>query len=214
MAPSEVVLSYLKSRFPEAKCALVFHNDFECLCAIVMSAQTTDRAVNRVTPRLFSDFPTPAALSSAPLEKVESDIRSLGLYRSKAKNLIALSKAIQGSFGGRIPQDRSLLMGLPGVGKKTAGVYLIETKGIPAIPVDTHVSRVASRLGYVKKGTDPGRIEEKLERVFPQGEWIYLHHAFVEFGRAVCHAQNPACRECGLVGVCPYFKKNLSTKGK
>jgi endonuclease III len=213
-APVDFVLSYLEKEFPDAKCALNFGNDYECLCAILLSAQTTDKSVNRVTPMLFRDFPSPKELSSAPVEAVEKDIKSLGLYHNKARNLIELAKAIQGTFAEKIPQTQPLLMKLPGVGKKTSGVFLAERYGIPAIPVDTHVSRVACRLGYASKVMKPEDIESRLEKAFPENRWIFLHHAIILFGREICHAQNPNCGKCGLVECCPYFKKYLSTKGK
>jgi endonuclease-3 len=213
-APSDVVLSYLKERFPDAKCALNFRNDYECLCAILLSAQTTDKSVNQVTPGLFRDFPSPKELSKASILDVERDIKSLGLYHNKAKNLIELGKAIEGTFAEKIPQTRAQLMELPGVGKKTSGVFLAERYAIPALPVDTHVGRVAFRLGYASKDMDPSKVEERLEKVFPKEYWIFLHHSMILFGREICHAQKPACEKCGLKEVCPYFKKYLSTKGK
>ena len=213
-APSKTVLSFLRQEFPNAKCALNFHNDFECLCAIVLSAQTTDAAVNEATPQLFKSFPNPRAMSEAPLEAVEKILHSLGLFHSKAKNLIALSVAIQENYGGTIPQDRTELMRLPGVGKKTSGVFLAERYQVPALPVDTHVSRVATRLGYARKSDTPDVIEERLEKAFPQSDWIFLHHALIEFGRTTCRARIPNCSSCGLAPACPYFKKYFSTKGK
>lgn len=213
-APSDEVLHYLKTSFPDAKCALVFHNDFECLCAIVLSAQTNDKSVNAVTPKLFADFPSPKEMAKATPKDVEKDIHSLGLYHAKAKNLIALSKAIEGTFAEKIPQTKDLLMSLPGVGRKTAGVFLAERYAVPALPVDTHVGRVAFRLGYATEKDEPADIEEKLEKIFPESEWIFLHHALIEFGRTICHSQKPDCGGCGLKGCCPYFKRYLMTKGK
>lgn len=213
-APSKTILLFLRQDFPKAKCALTFHNDFECLCAIVLSAQTTDAAVNAATPELFKSFPTPLSLSQAPLAAVEDFLHSLGLYHSKAKNLIALSAAINKTYGGKIPQDRAELMKLPGVGKKTSGVFLAERYHVPAIPVDTHVKRVAARLGYAKKNDEPDVIEGRLEKAFSPEDWIFLHHALIELGRTICHARIPKCGSCGLAETCPYFKKNFSTKGK
>jgi len=213
-APSKTVLSFLRQEFPEAKCALDFHSDFECLCAIVLSAQTTDSAVNAVTPELFRRFPTPLLMSEAPVAEVEEILHSLGLYHSKAKNLIALATEIVETSAGEIPHDRAELMKLPGVGKKTSGVFLAERYDIPAIPVDTHIKRVATRLGYAKRIDAPDVIEERLEKDFSPEDWIFLHHALIEFGRTVCHARVPNCGSCGLSETCPYFKKNFSTKGK
>lgn len=211
---SEAVLAYLKENYADATCVLHFTNPFECLVAISLSAQTTDKSVNQVTPKLFGDFPTPAAMAEAPIEAIESDIQSLGLYHNKAHHLSLLSQDLQGKFGGQVPLDFDLLTSLSGVGTKTAGVFLLEMASRPAIPVDTHVHRISERLGYAKKEDDPLKVEAKLEKSFPKEEWMFLHHALIAFGRQECHAQNPECERCGLKGFCSYFKKCASIKGK
>lgn len=213
-ARSDVVLAYLKKTFPDAVTALNFQSDYQCLVCIVLSAQATDKSVNLATPALFTHFPDTASLAKASLTAVEQDIKTIGLYHNKAKNIIALAQEIQVRFAGIIPHDKASLMSLPGVGQKTAGVFLMEQYRVPAIPVDTHVSRIAYRLGYCPEGTDPAEIEKRLEKLFPSEEWIFTHHALIDFGRGVCHAQKPDCAHCGLVDECPYFKKYLSTKGK
>jgi endonuclease III len=211
---SEAVLAYFQTHYADAKCALNFSTPFECLVAIALSAQTTDKSVNQVTPTLFSHFPTPKMMALAPIEAIESDIQSLGLYHNKARNLSLLSKELQGKYGGEVPLDFALLTTLPGVGSKTAGVFLLEMASRPAIPVDTHVHRIADRLGYAKEADDPLLVEKKLEKQFPKERWMFLHHAFIAFGRNECHAQNPECANCGLQGFCSYFKKCSSIKGK
>jgi endonuclease III len=211
---SEAVLAYLKLHYADAKCALVFHNPFECLVAISLSAQTTDKSVNQVTPKLFEDFPTPEKMAKAPIEAIEKDIQSLGLYHNKARNLSQLSQDLQGKFHGEVPLDFDLLTTLSGVGTKTAGVFLLEMASRPAIPVDTHVHRIAERLGYAKKDDEPLKVEAKLEKSFLKEEWMFLHHALINFGRQECHAQNPMCEQCGLKEYCSYFKKCSSIKGK
>ncbi|MCR4562352.1 MAG: endonuclease III [Bacilli bacterium] len=211
----EIILSYLEEYYADAKCSLDYKNPFECLVAILLSAQTTDKSVNQVTPVLFSIFPTPEAMSIASIEEVENDIKAIGLYHNKAKNIIALSRRLVTDFAGKIPSDKEILTSLPGVGNKTAGVYLLEIEKVPAIPVDTHLRRVSYRLGYAKtKDMDPSLIEKKLEKAFPKEKWIYLHHALIHFGRNECHANNPDCTRCAFKGFCRYFKKNSSTKGK
>jgi endonuclease-3 len=211
---NEALLEHLHAAYPDAKCTLDFKNPFECLIAISLSAQTNDKSVNLVTPTLFKDFPTPEALAKAPLKEVEHDIQSLGLYHSKATHIIQLAGVLQGKFNSNVPLKMDELTSLPGVGSKTAGVFLMETIARPAIPVDTHVTRVSIRLGYAKEGDEPLVIEKKLEKIFPESEWIFLHHALIAFGRQECHAKKPACGSCPLKNDCRYFKKNLSTIGK
>jgi len=206
MAKNEAVLAYLHKKYPNAKTALVFSNPFEGLVAISLSAQATDRSVNAATKPLFARFPTPSALAGASLPALEKALHSIGLYHHKAKNLKALSAEIVSHYGGKIPTAMKDLMSLPGVGSKTAGVFLLETVSRPAIPVDTHIQRIALRLGYAKKTDEPLAIEKKLEKAFPSEEWIFLHHAFIDFGRSECHAKNPACATCGLRDYCRFKK--------
>ena len=211
---SETLLNYLKATFPNASCSLCFHNDFECLVAIVLSAQTTDASVNKVTPTLFAHFPSPESLSKAVLKEVEKDLHSLGMYRTKAKNLLLLSQKLIEEYGGNVPKTKEELVSLPGVGNKTAGVFLLERANVPYLPVDTHISRISMRLGYSCKNENLVQIEAKLEKSFPKSEWIFLHHALIAFGRNVCLAKNPRCEECQLHKYCSYFKKTASTTGK
>jgi endonuclease-3 len=213
-AKSEAVLQYLKTHYAEAKCALHFDNAYQCLIAISLSAQTTDKSVNGVTPKLFQDFPSSKELAQGPLSLIEEDIKSLGLYHTKAKHLLQLGRDLQGNFNGQVPLVFEDLITLEGVGSKTAGVFLLEMASRPAIPVDTHVHRIATRLGYAKASDSPLESEAKLEKAFPKEEWMFLHHALIAFGRNECHAQNPACATCGLKDFCLYFKKNSSIKGK
>ena len=211
---SEAVLAYLKKRFPNPRCGLVFHNPFECLVSIALSAQTTDVSVNKVTPILFEKFPDAFSMSKAPISEIEDCIKSLGLYRNKAKSIQSLSQCLVEKYGGEVPRTKAELVKLPGVGNKTAGVFLLEIERVPAIPVDTHITRIAERLGYAKAEIGPDAIEKKLEKAFPKEEHIYLHHALIWFGREICHAKNPQCGDCELQGYCAYFKKSSLTKGK
>src|SRR5574344_39003 len=211
---SEAVLAHLHTAYPAAHCTLDFHNAFECLVAISLRAQTTDESVNKATPALFRDFPTPEAMAKATIPSIEKDIQSLGLYHNKAKHLKDLSGDLQGKFNGVVPLDFETLTSLSGVGTKTAGVFLLEMASRPAIPVDTHVHRVSDRLAYSKEKDEPLEVEKKLEKAFPKEEWIFLHRALIAFGRAECHAKNPACESCPLKPYCSYFKKCSSIKGK
>ncbi len=211
---NKAVLRFLKETFPDAKCTLCFTNDYECLVAIVLSAQVTDKNVNRVTPTLFSHYPNPFALAKANVLDIERDIRSLGLYRNKAKVLQNLGIFLSSNEGGLVPHKLDELIKIPGVGEKTARVFLIERSTLSFIPVDTHLARIAKRLGYAKEKDMPIEIEEKLEQNFPQNEWRFLHHSFIEFGREICHSKKPECERCSLKMYCAYFKKQFSTMGK
>ena len=208
------VIAFMAKRFPDAKCALVFSNPYECVCAVMLSAQTTDKSVNLVTPKLFETYPNPSSLANANLEDVEAIIKSLGLYKNKAKNLIAMAKVLVDEHGGEVPSRKEDLVSLPGVGVKTANVVGAECFGTAAIAVDTHVSRVATRLGYAKEGTDPVKIEGILEKRFPKESHIKLHHQLIWFGREICHARKPDCASCELGSHCLYFKKTSSKTGK
>lgn len=180
----------------------------------MLSAQTTDESVNRVTPALFSKYPDAFALAKANVKDVEEIIHSIGLYHAKAKNLIALSNALVDQYGGQVPGDKEKMRTLAGVGVKTSNVVGAICFGIPAIAVDTHVARVSRRLGYAKEDDEPEEIEAKLERRFPKQKHIRLHYQIILFGRNVCHAKKPECERCELTGRCHYFKKSSSIKGR
>ncbi|MCH4210947.1 MAG: endonuclease III [Bacilli bacterium] len=211
---SEAVLSYLKKRFPNAKCTLDYASPFSLLVAISLSAQSNDLSVNKATPNIFKRYPDPESLAEADIKDVEELIKSLGLYHNKAKNIILLSKALVEKYHGEVPNDFASLTELPGVGHKTAGVYLLEIMNKPAIPVDTHVHRISDRLGYSKEKDSPDLTERKLEKSFDKEDWGFLHHSLIAFGREVCRAKNPECERCELQGHCLYFKRNSSIKGK
>lgn len=211
---SEAFASFLKERFPDASCTLVFHNPFEAVVAVLLSAQTNDLSVNKVTPALFALYPDPAAMAKGDLKKIEGCIASLGLYHNKAKNLLLLAQTIMEKHGGEVPLEFEELVKLPGVGVKTANVVLMEISRRPAYAVDTHVARVSKRIGFAKEADEPLIIEKKLEKTFPKESWIDLHHRTIAFGRAICHAKSPECGACKLHQYCSYFKKSSSTKGK
>lgn len=200
-ARAAAVSAFLKAAFPNASCALKFSNPRECLIAIILSAQTTDLAVNKVTPSLFSQFPSWESLAEAPLPEIEETIKSLGLYRNKAKSIKAIARVIVNDFRGEIPKDIKVLKTLPGVGLKTAGVFLLETSAPVSFPVDTHVGRLARRLGLSKE-KEPGKVAADLEKAFPQEDWAFLHHALILFGRETCKSQNPHCQACKLGEIC------------
>lgn len=201
------VLEGLRGLYPDAACALHHRSAFELLVATVLSAQCTDARVNMVTPALFERFPTPTALAAADPAELEELIRSTGFYRNKARHLIGLSRAICERFEGRVPDDMERLLQLPGVARKTANCVLGTWFGKNVgVVVDTHVGRLAQRLGLLGEARDDKdavRIERDLQRLFPQEAWTFLSHALIEHGRQVCAARKPACGRCALAADCP-----------
>lgn len=196
MIKANDVLNSLIKLFPDAHCELNYQNLYQLTISVVLSAQTTDKRVNIVTVKLFEKYPSFATLSQAPYDEVARMIKSIGLYQSKAKNIIALSKIVDQKFDGKIPNDFKQLVKLPGIGRKTANVILSEGFSIPAIAVDTHVSRVARRLGIAQAEDSLLTVERKMEKFFPKEHWHQAHQLFVHYGRYICKAQNPDCKKC------------------
>jgi endonuclease-3 len=193
----------LKRAYPEAVCALVHADPYQLLVATILSAQCTDARVNLVTPELFRRYPDANRLAAADPAELESLIRSTGFFRAKARNLLAMAGQVTARHGGRIPQDLEALTALGGVGRKTANVVLGTAFGLAAgIVVDTHVKRLARRLGLAK-GTTPEQIERELMQVIPRSEWVDLSHRLIQHGRRVCLARRPRCHECSLAELCP-----------
>lgn len=191
----------LDKLFPDAKCELDYRNLYELVVAVTLSAQTTDKRVNLVTPVLFEKYPTVYDLAKASVEDISEIISSLGLYRMKAKNIQLMAKQVVSEFHGEIPSSFEDLTRLPGVGRKTANVVLGEGFKIPAIAVDTHVARVAQRLG-LSESSDVVQIEEDLKRQFSNDKWIKAHHLLLLFGRYICTARSPRCEECPFDCCC------------
>lgn len=196
------VLSGLRELYPDARTELDYHTPFELLVATVLSAQATDVSVNAATPALFVAYPDAFALAQATPEDVEPFIRRIGLYRNKAKNLVKLAGQLVERHGGEVPNDFEAVVNLAGAGRKTANVVLSNAFGRPAIAVDTHVGRLARRLALSTQ-TNPDKVEADLESLFPESEWIFLHHALILHGRRVCFARKPNCAGCTLAGFCP-----------
>ena len=207
MPDPDRVFAELTALYPEARCALRYETDLELLVAVILSAQTTDEAVNAATPALFSRFRTVDDYAEAELLELESFLRHLGLYQNKARYLRDACREIRSRFGGIIPATRAELESLPGVGRKTADVFLAEWHHVPGIAVDTHVHRVSWRLGFSAREDSPSAVSEKLMAVFPQDRWISLHHKMIFFGRDLCRARIPACRECPFRDFCREPKK-------
>lgn len=206
----EKVLNGLSQQHPDAKPELNFRNPYELLIATILSAQCTDKQVNRVTPALFDAYPTPEALASAEPEDVEPYIHSCGFYHNKAKNIVMACRNIVEQFGGNVPDNREGLESLAGVGRKTANVVLSNAFGVPAIAVDTHVFRVANRIGLVSAG-NVEETERQLMSNIPNDKWSIAHHWLIFHGRRVCGARKPDCGACILSELCDF---NNDDKGE
>ena len=196
-------LDALERMHPEAMCALDHGSEYELLVAVVLSAQTTDVSVNKVTPALFGRYPDPEALAAASQDDVIEIIKTIGLYKTKSANIIKLAAKLKEDFGGRVPDSFEELVSLPGVGRKTANVVMAEAFGKPAIAVDTHVFRVANRIGLTDE-KDVNATEDSLKQRLPENTWIRAHHLLIFHGRKVCHARRPDCENCGISGICLY----------
>ena len=202
------VMEALRELYPEAKPELNFRNPYETLIATILSAQCTDKRVNQVTARLFPQYPDAFAMAKLTPEELEPMIRECGLYRNKAKNIIAASRALAEQYGGRVPDTREALMKLPGVGQKTAGVVLLAAFGDDQIPVDTHVFRVSRRIGLADANT-PEKVEAQLRDLLVRDIWSLGHHLIIWHGRRCCHARKPECERCPLnEGLC---EKNMES---
>jgi len=206
---TQEILQGLDELFPGAHCELVHRNAYEMAVAVVLSAQTTDASVNRVTPELFRRFPDPASLASAPLPEIESCIASLGLYHNKARSIQGLARGIHEQFHDQVPDQMEDLVSLPGVGRKCANVIMAECYGIPAMAVDTHLDRVSKRLGLADPDDTVYQVEQHLRRKIPEERWIRFHHQMIFFGRYLCHARCPECGRCPFVPLCREKNKNL-----
>lgn len=191
--------------YGEGACSLDYATPFTLTVAVILSAQCTDAAVNKVTPELFARYGTPEKMASARLEDVEEIIHPLGFFRNKAKNIIACAQTILTDFGGEVPNDIDALQKLPGVGRKTANVVMCEAFRNPqGIAVDTHVFRIAHRLRFATRNDDtPAKVEAKLLKIHPQRDWLFINHQWVHFGREFCSARNPKCAECIIGDLCP-----------
>ena len=198
--------------FPEAECELVHKNPFELLIAVVLSAQCTDALVNRVTPALFEKYQSPDDYINVPVEELEQDIRSIGLFRSKAKNIQKLSHSLIEQYEGQVPKTRDQLVELAGVGRKTANVVTSVAFGVPAIAVDTHVERVSKRLGICRWKDNVKVVEETLMKKLPEDLWSDAHHRLIFFGRYHCKAQSPQCATCPLLEDCREGKKRMKER--
>ncbi|MCI5884768.1 MAG: endonuclease III [Clostridiales bacterium] len=200
------ILKLLDRIYPNAGCALNYQTPFQLLIAVVLSAQTTDKSVNNVTPLLFEQYPDPSSLAAADQDDVAECIRRIGMYRTKSRNIISLSAKLVSDYGSEVPDDYESLVSLPGVGRKTANVVLAEAFGHQRIAVDTHVFRVSNRIGFTNE-KDVLRTEMELMRTIPEEMWSHSHHLLIFHGRNLCQARNPHCSECAVSPYCRYFKE-------
>lgn len=213
LAPERVkaILDALKKAYPNVVCALHHRNAFELTIATILSAQTTDVGVNKVTPELFKMYPTPKKLAEAPLPELEQIIHTTGFYRAKAKNIQGAARVLVEKFGGKVPETIEQLTELPGVARKTANVVLGSWFGIASgIVVDTHVGRLSRRLELTRE-EDPVKVERDLEKVIPKDHWIQFSHELIHHGRQICIARRPKCADCSLEKLCNSVDKTWSS---
>jgi endonuclease-3 len=205
------ILKRLDQLYPDVTCALTHRNAWELLVATILSAQSTDVNVNRVTPELFRKYPTVQDFAALTPEQLEPDVRSTGFYRNKSKSVVGAAKKIVSDFGGEVPDEMDKLLTLPGVARKTANVVLgTWFKKANGVVVDTHVTRIARRL-ELSKNTDPAKIEQDLMQVIPREKWILFAHQIIWHGRKLCMARQPKCAECLLENICHAADKTWST---
>ncbi|MBL1228430.1 endonuclease III [Enterococcus sp. BWB1-3] len=198
--------------FPDAACELKHQDPFQLLIAVILSAQATDVSVNKATPALFAAFPTPELLAAASIDEIISKIKTIGLYRNKAKNIKACAQQLIERFNGEVPKTREELVTLPGVGRKTANVVMGDAFGEPAIAVDTHVERVSKRLRICKLDASVTEVEDTLMKKVPKQLWVKTHHTMIFFGRYHCLARNPKCEVCPLLYMCQEGKTRMAGK--
>ena len=200
------IINYFEGRYKNQRPALKFESNYQLMVAVILSAQCTDERVNQVTAVLFKDYPTPQKMIELSQEELERYIFSCGFYRNKAKNILSATHDLLTKYNGEVPSDYDKLLALAGVGRKTANVISSVAFGIPAIAVDTHVFRVANRLGLAKANT-PEKTEDQLKQLLPREKWSDCHHYIIFYGRDVCKARNPACKECEINKYCDYYNK-------
>lgn len=204
---TKIILDELKAMYPDAKCELNYETPFQLLVATILSAQTTDKKVNEVTETLFKEYPDVDTFLTLSINELEERIKQIGLYRSKAKNLLIMCNQLKSNFNGEVPSTMEELVTLAGAGRKTANVVLSNAFGVPSIAVDTHVFRVSNRLGLADS-ENVLEVEKQLQKELPKREWSLAHHLLIFHGRRRCIARNPKCSECPLTNRCLYYKAN------
>jgi endonuclease-3 len=205
---AQAAMKIICDMFPDAHCELKHENAFELTIAVLLSAQATDKSVNKVTVALFNKYKTPQDYLEAPLSVLENDLRAIGLYKTKSKNIRKLCEILLSDYNGEVPATYDDLVRLPGVGRKTANVVLSVWFKVPRIAVDTHVERISKRLKFARLKDSVLGVEERLMYLLPKDTWSHAHHALIFFGRYHCTARNPKCDECPLYEWCSYKNKS------
>ena len=214
MTKMEKVYELLKKSYPDAKCGLNYGSPFQLLVSTMLSAQATDKSVNAVTEDLYKEYPDMESFLKLTQEEIEEKIKKIGISKNKSKNIYNMVRVLKEKYDGEVPRNMGDLMSLPGVGRKTASVVLVEAFNIPAFPVDTHVYRLARRIG-LSRGTTADKVSDELMTKLPKYKWHLMHHLLITHGRQTCIAQNPKCEICSVKNLCNYYKSesknNLSS---
>lgn len=209
MINSDLLLTYLNKLYPNAHCELNYSNDYELLIAIMLSAQTTDKAVNKATEVLFKKYPTLNDLNKASKNDIQECISRLGMSDVKSRNIKEIARILVEKYNSKVPLNEEVLLSFPGVGNKTKNCFLAEMYHLPFLAVDTHVQRISKRLNIALENDDINTIENKLLKIIPQDKIILANHQLISFGRNICKAKNPLCNECELKKLCLYFKNKF-----
>lgn len=208
MTKAEKVYELLKASYPNAKCGLDYGSPFQLLVSTILSAQATDKSVNAVTEELYKEYPDLDSFLKLTQEEIEEKIKKIGIYKNKSKNIYKMCRQLKERYNGEVPRNMEDLMSLPGVGRKTASVVLVEAFNIPAFPVDTHVFRVTKRIGLAS-GSTADKVSDEMMSKLPKYKWHLMHHLLITHGREVCVAQNPKCDICNVRDICKYYKQKL-----
>jgi endonuclease-3 len=211
MTKTEKVYDLLKKAYPDAKCGLVFNTPLQLLISTILSAQATDKSVNKVTEELYMQYPDLDSLLTLSHEEIAQKIKQIGLYRTKSKNIYNMLRVLKNKYKGKVPKNMDDLMSLPGVGRKTASVVLAEAFNIPAFPVDTHVFRITRRIGIAKENT-ADKVSDEMMKKLPKYKWHLMHHLLITHGRTTCTAKSPKCTICNVNEICTYYKKVVKEK--
>ena len=211
MTKTEKVYELLKVSYPNAKCGLDYETPFQLLISTMLSAQATDKSVNMVTRELYMQYPDLDSFLKLSQDEIEQKIKKIGLYKNKAKNIYNMLRQLKYKYNGEVPKNMEDLMSLPGVGRKTASVVLVEAFHIPAFPVDTHVFRITKRIGLAKENT-ADKVSDEMMKKLPKYKWHLMHHLLITHGRTTCIAQSPKCDICNVNKLCNYYKKMVKSR--
>jgi endonuclease-3 len=208
MTKTERVYELLKASYPDAGCGLDYGSPFQLLVSTILSAQATDKSVNAVTEELYKEYPDLDSFLKLTQEEIEEKIKKIGIHKNKSKNIYKMCRQLKERYNGEVPRNMEDLMSLPGVGRKTASVVLVEAFNIPAFPVDTHVFRITKRIGLAS-GSTADKVSDEMMSKLPKYKWHLMHHLLITHGREVCVAQNPKCDICSVRDICKYYKQKL-----